>query len=86
MATYRIEWKKSAVKDLRCIDKKYIPKILNKIDSLQKDPYSGDVRKLIGSELTYRLRVGKYRVIYEVVKESIRITIIHIRHRKDAYR
>ena len=86
MATYKIEWKKSTLKDLKRIDKTYIPKIIERIDSLAKDPFSGDVRKLKGSEFTYRLRVGQYRIVYVTIKDRITIIIVHVRHRKDIYR
>ena len=86
MAIYHIEWKKSALKDLKRLDKKAIPKIVEQIEKLAGDPFSGDVRKLQAAEYTYRLRVGQYRVVYEIIKDKIIIIILHVRHRKDAYR
>lgn len=44
------------------------------------------VRKLQGSERTYRIRVGDYRVIYDVFDLALVVQVIRIRHRKDAYR
>ncbi len=46
-----------------------------------------DIKKLVGSEKpTYRLRVGNYRVIYEVLEKLIVVQVIRVKHRKDAYR
>jgi hypothetical protein len=44
------------------------------------------VRKLQGSQQTYRLRVGTYRVIYELYEARLLVEIVRVRHRKDAYR
>jgi mRNA interferase RelE/StbE len=44
------------------------------------------VRQVVGGERTYRLRVGVYRVIYQVDDASRLVTVLHVRHRKDAYR
>ena len=56
------------------------------IESLAQNPFPVGHRKLVGSENLYRVCVGDYRVIYEVCVATKRITIEHIRHRKDAYR
>ena len=86
MGSYKIEWKRSAEKELRAIDKQYIPKIIEAVESLAIDPFPSQSRKLRDVEKSYRIRVGNYRVVYQVdVGEGI-ITIYHIRHRKDIYR
>lgn len=86
MATYRIEWKDSALRELKKLDRPVIPRIINAVESLATDPFPTGVRKLQGSEHTYRIRVGDYRVLYEVYQQTIRIQIIRVRHRKDVYR
>ena len=86
MATYRIEWKPSALRELKRIDRQVIPRIIQAVERLPDDPYAAGVRKLRGAEHTYRLRVGEYRVVYEVVGAKLTIVIVRIRHRRDAYR
>lgn len=86
MVSYKIEWKKSAVKELHNIPKKYIPKILSKVESLSSNPYPIGRRKLSGSEKTYRIRIGSYRIIYEVEKGQLIIQIVQVKHRKDVYK
>ena len=86
MGSYKILWKKSAEHDIRNIDKKYIPKIISVIESLPKNPFPKGASKIKISTSNYRIRVGKYRVIYQVDTKDKLITIYHIRHRKDAYR
>jgi mRNA interferase RelE/StbE len=83
---YSIVFKKSAEKDLTLINHKFITRIINKIDSLQTNPFPQSSTKLIGTKSTYRLRVGDYRIIYQIDEENKIITIYYIRHRKDVYR
>ena len=86
MASYEIQWKHSAEKDLRGIDRQFISRILEAVDSLSNDPFPSQHRKLQGSESSYRIRIGDYRVIYQVDIENKIIVIYHVRHRKDIYR
>jgi mRNA interferase RelE/StbE len=60
-------------------------RILAAIDSLQDDPRPRGSKKLKGSE-EYRVRVGDYRVIYEIHEKTVVILIVRVSHRKDAYR
>jgi mRNA interferase RelE/StbE len=86
MDSYRIEWKRSAIKDLRKLPKDMLSKITAKVGDPQNDPYPDCVRKLIASKYTYRIRPGKYRAVYNVLGDILIIKIIRIAHRKDAYR
>ena len=76
----------SAVKELRRIDRKVVPRIVKAVESLSSNPFPVGVRKLYSSEHSYRIRVGDYRVIYTVFESHLVIEIIRIRHRKDIYR
>lgn len=86
MASYEIEWKHSAGRELKYVDKQYIPKILKVVESLRANPFPLQHRKLRGAETSYRIRVGDYRVIYQVDLEKKLVVIYHVRHRKEAYR
>lgn len=86
MGLYKIDPKGSLEHDLKKIDRQYIPRILDAIESLAENPFPVRSRKMKGSESSYRLRVGDYRVIYQVDTESKVVTIYHARHRKDAYK
>ena len=85
MASYDIQWKHSAEKDLRGIDRQFISRILEAVDSLYDDHFPSQHRKLKGSESSYRIRIGDYRVIYQIDNKKKLITIYHVRHRKDVY-
>ena len=86
MATYRIEWKPSALRELKRIDRKTIPRIVQAVESLAETPFPTGVRKLRGAEHTYRSRVGEYRVVYEVAEAVPSVVIVRVRHRSDLYR
>jgi mRNA interferase RelE/StbE len=86
MATYRVEWKVSALRELKRIDRQDVPRIVAAVGVLADDPFPIGIRKLQGAEHTYRIRVGDCRILYEVYQNSVRIQIIRVRHRKDAYR
>lgn len=85
MDSYRIEFAKSAEKDLRKIDRSMIPRLLAEIESLETNPRPDGVRKLVGSERTYRIRIGQYRVVYEIEDDRLILFVVPIAHRKDAY-
>jgi mRNA interferase RelE/StbE len=86
MASYEIQWKRSAEKDLKGINKQYIPRILKAIETLSDNPFPSHHRKLHGAESSYRMRIGDYRVIYQVDLKNKLIIIYHLRHRKEVYR
>jgi len=86
MGTYQIEWKKSALRELRRLDHEVIPQIVLAVDSLSSQPLPAGVSKLQGSQRTYRIRIGNYRVIYELYESRLVVEVVRVRHRKDAYR
>ena len=86
MGTYQIEWKKSALRELKRLDREVVPRIVAAVDSLSSQPLPSGVTKLQGSQRTYRIRVGDYRVIYELYESRLVVEIVRVRHRRDAYR
>lgn len=86
MASYKIEWKRSAAKELKRLPPEIIKRILVAVEALAEDPFPAGFKKLIGSRHTYRIREGSYRVIYNVNSDVVVIEIIKIGHRKNVYR
>ena len=85
MARYRIQFKSSVAKDLRNFPKKDVKKILGKIDALAENPRPPGVKKLSGSDY-YRVRQGMYRIVYEVVDDTLIVYVIKVAHRSSIYR
>ncbi len=73
---FRIEWKKFTLKELRKLPASVGERTIEAVG----------VEKLAGSRHAYRIRLGDYRVVYEVVTELKLIEIQRVRHRKDVYR
>ena len=86
MASYKIEWKNSAYKELQKLPHPIVLKVVAAVSELSNEPFPHGVKKLVGSEFSYRLRVGDYRVVYEVIQDRLVIEIVRVRHRKDVYR
>jgi mRNA interferase RelE/StbE len=86
MASYKLFFDRDVEKDLSKIPKADVRRIMIKATSLYENPRPARSLKLEGSDMTYRLRVGDYRIIYQIDDRSKTITVYHIRHRKDVYR
>lgn len=84
--SYRIEVKRSAAKALWKIPKADQKRIADKIDSLAQNPLDPTATKMKGNNPFYKVRVGDYRIIYEIQEEVFIILVIKIGHRKDVYK
>jgi mRNA interferase RelE/StbE len=85
MAEYKIYFKISVEKDLRQIPQKEIKKILQRINLLTTDPRPPGCEKLTGQE-RYRIRQGRYRILFSIQDNELTIWVVKISHRKDVYR
>ena len=82
---YEIRIKKSAKKDLDALDGKTYSRIDGNIQRLRNNPFPKGVAKLRGGGNRYRIREGKYRMLYEIDQKDKIITIYRIKLRKTAY-
>ena len=80
----KINIRKSAIKDLRSIPKEEKMKIYEKIEELKNFPNVSNLKKLSNFQPAFRLRVGNYRVLFDVVNDTIEIGRIF--HRKESYK
>jgi len=83
--TYNIEFKRSAAKSLKKIPKADQKRIAEKIDSLSENPPAPETTKMKGNNPFHRIRVGNYRIVYEIQDDILLILIVKIGHRKDIY-
>lgn len=79
---YEVQFKPTAIKDLKKIPQNLVRNILEKIEILQTD-LQGDVKKLTNFTPEYRLRVGQYRILFEINQEKI--VIYRVLHRSKSY-
>ena len=83
---YRVVVERSAEKDLRRLPLKVRFRVADVLRSLANNPRPIGSRKLTGTKHDWRIRVGDYRVIYEIA-DSIRVVRVYrIRHRREVYR
>jgi mRNA interferase RelE/StbE len=85
MAVYEILFKKSVFKDFKPIPKRDLQRILERIESLAENPRLPGSKKLAGQE-RYRLRQGRYRILYSIQDQELTIWIVKVGHRKNVYR
>ena len=82
---YTILIERYAQKQIMKLDKKIIPFIKSAIADLADNPRPYGYKKLKGED-AYRIRVGDYRVIYEINDDKIIVTVVMVGHRKDIYK
>ena len=85
MALYKIYFKKSVEKDFNGIPKKDLKKILDRIELLAENPRPPGCEKLAGQQ-RYRLRQGRYRILYSIQDDELTVWVVKVGHRKDIYR
>ncbi len=83
---YRVEVHRSVYKDLDRVPAHYVSRIKQILQALQEDPRPPGVKKLRGQENTYRLRVGPYRILYDINDAEKRVYVHAVVHRREAYR
>jgi mRNA interferase RelE/StbE len=82
---YKVFIEKKAEKDLKKISRETQKKIIAIISKLKNNPRPINIRKISSSENYYRIRMGDYRIIYEINDKERIINVFRIRHRKEAY-
>ena len=83
---YSIEFKRSAAKVLRKIPNPDRRRIRDKIDSFVDNLPDPAITKMKGDNPFHRVRVGDYRIIYEIHEDILLILVLKIGHRKEVYR
>lgn len=86
MASYRIELKRSAAREIEEIsNKKQRQQIVSRIAKLAEDPRPPGCQKLSGQE-AYRIRQGAYRIIYTIEDDRLVVSVVKVGYRRDVYK
>lgn len=84
---YEIEWTAAAVRELRKLDRAAGRRIALAVTALAADPRPSGCRALAGQPGgVMRIRVGDYRVVYQVDDHTIIVTVVRVAHRREVYR
>jgi mRNA interferase RelE/StbE len=84
--TYEVKFTKGARKMFRKLSQELQDRIQPKIDELAIEPRPNGVKKLQGGDNSYRIRVGDYRVIYDIFDDVLLVKIVDIGHRSKVYK
>ncbi|MGH9441439.1 MAG: type II toxin-antitoxin system RelE family toxin [Thermoanaerobaculia bacterium] len=85
MPDYQVVLARSAERDLRNLPSQIQDRVMAVIGRLANNPRPRGVKKLRGGHHLWRLRVGDYRVIYEIQDQRHVVDVSHVRHRREAY-
>lgn len=83
---YEVEIAPAAKRQIKKLPLDVQQKVVAKLEELAFEPRPDGVIKLEGSDNLYRIRLGKYRIIYEIQDDLLIITIVKVKHRRDVYR
>jgi mRNA interferase RelE/StbE len=83
---YAVTFATSARKELESLDRQLVNRIFPVIESLAQNPRPAKCKKLSGIQNRWRIRVGDYRVIYQIFDDDKAVDIVAVRHRREAYR
>lgn len=83
---YRVLLERAAEKDLSRLSSEIHDRVIAAIQALANNPRPSGCRKLAGSKKDWRIRVGDYRVVYEIADEIRVVRVNHVRHRREVYR
>ena len=86
MSLYQITFARSARKELQALPLAVAERILSRIEILSDNPGPSGCKKLRGPTRLWRLRVGEYRIVYDINDETRVVDISIVRHRSEAYR
>lgn len=83
---YEVFLERAAERDLRQLSASNFQRIIPHIKKLAENPRPVECRKITGSKNDWRIRVGNYRVIYEIDDKERAVRVMRIKHRREAYR
>jgi mRNA interferase RelE/StbE len=84
--SFEIIWEPAAAREARALPKTELQRVLQKIEALTSNPRSLGSIKLSGAVGLWRIRVGDYRVLYQIIDKRLIVVVVRIAHRREAYR
>jgi mRNA interferase RelE/StbE len=85
-SSYTVEWSSKIKKDLQALDKPVQRRIFAAVELLRINPRPSKALRLVANEPKFRVRVGDYRIIYQIEDERLVILVVRIAHRRDVYK
>ena len=86
MPEYAVTFARSARRELEALEPRYVARVLARIEALARQARPAGAKQLQGAERLWRMRVGDYRVVYDIDDRRRVVDIVRVRHRRDVYR
>ena len=83
--TYRVEFTAAAARQMKKLPRPARDRVLEAIDGLADTPRPHGAKKLVGEQTAWRIRIGDYRVIYDILDEQLTVTVVRAAHRREVY-
>lgn len=84
--SYTVQLAPAAKRQLRKLDRSIQERVVRRLDKLGRDPRPPGVEKLEGDESTYRIRIGEYRIVYDIHDKALIVLVLKVGHRREIYR
>jgi len=86
VSSYTVEFTTASAKQIRKLDALTRRRLLDAIATLESDSRPAGAKKLVGEDIAWRIRIGDFRVIYEIEDERLVVTVVRAAHRREVYR
>jgi mRNA interferase RelE/StbE len=83
---YTVDFTTGAAKEIRRLDQGVRKRILSSIAELGTDPRPKGGKKLAGEQNAWRIRIGDFRVLYEIQDNILTVTVVRVAHRREVYK
>ncbi len=83
--SYRVEFTSAAARQIRKLPRQARTRIFDSVGALAEDLRPHGARKLVGQQTAWRIRIGDYRVIYDVFDSELLVQIVRAAHRREVY-
>ena len=83
---YEVYLERAAERDLKRLPSEVFSRVIQQLLDLAHDPRPTEVRKLSGSLGDWRIRIGAYRILYEIDDREMLVRVLIVKHRREAYR
>ena len=83
---YEVYIEQAAEKDLKALPVEYFRNVIRRIQALSNNPHPSGCRKIKGSDNYWRIRIGNYRVLYEIDSTAKAVRVFRVKHRREIYR
>ncbi|MFG6474755.1 type II toxin-antitoxin system RelE/ParE family toxin [Microbacterium sp. P06] len=83
--SYQVDFTTAAARDVKKLPRPARDRVLSAIGQLSAEPRPPGAKKLVGEKTAWRIRVGDYRVIYDILDDLLTVTVVRAGHRRDVY-